>query len=89
MPTLPIVLASGTIAVYGIGTAGTTPAGATLPENYRYGSVYNIWSGGETYVYGGNVVYWEEGTENVRLATAGGIYTILPARLVTKDNYIP
>lgn len=89
MPTLPIVLSEGQIAVYGIGTAGLTPAGATLPENYRYGSVYNIWAGGETYVYGGNVVYWEEGTENVRLATSGGIYTILPARLVTKDNYIP
>lgn len=86
---LPIVLKAGTIAVYGPGSIGTMPSGAVLEPRYRFGTVYNIWAGGETYVYGGNVVYWEEGKQQARLATTGGNYTILPARLVTVDNYIP
>ena len=88
MPTLPIILPAGMIAVYGTGTKGVTPAGATLPDNFVFGSIYNVWAGGETYVYGGDTVYWKDDNTVVRLATAGGTYTILPAKLATVDNYI-
>lgn len=88
MPTLPIILPAGMIAVYGIGQKGATPAGATLPNNFVFASVYNVWAGGETYVYRGDVVSWEDNATYVRLATAGGTYTILPAKLATVDNYI-
>lgn len=94
MPTLPITLKAGTIAVYGIGDNADDgnarpPSGQLVPSNFLFGTVYNIWAGGETYVYGGNCVIWEQGTELVKLATAGGRYTILPARLVTKDFVVP
>lgn len=85
-PTLPIILPAGFIAVYGQGTSGIMPSGAVTPANVLFGSVYNIWAGGQTYVYGGDVVYWQDDKNIVRLATAGGTFTLLPARLVTKDN---
>ena len=89
MLTLPITLSAGTIAVYGNGDKGILPSGAVIGDDFSFGSVYNIWAGGATYVYGGDVVFWKDGSELVRLATSGGNYTVLPARLVTKDYYIP
>lgn len=86
MATLPITLPAGMIAVYGTGDTGMMPSGATIPTDYRFGSVYNIWAGGQTYVYGGDTVYWKESDTNVRLATAGGTFTLVPARLVTIDG---
>lgn len=85
MPTLPIILPTGYIAVYGIGNIGAMPSGAVIQENYRFGTIYNIWDGGAAYIYGQDVVFWKNGDEQTRLATAGGTYTILPARLVTID----
>lgn len=87
--TLPIVLSAGEIAVYGPGdTSGTMPSGSVIPSSFVFGTVYNIWAGGETYVYGGDVVMWKKGSEVVQLATVGGTYTILPARLVTQDSMV-
>ncbi len=89
MLALDIILPNGMIAVYGVGTTGTLPSGIVLPDNFRYGTVYHIWSGGETYVYGGDVVFWKEGSQECRLATATlDQFTIVPARLVTKDNIV-
>lgn len=90
--SIPTVLAAGTLAVYGIGAKATTPqtampSGLILEENYRYGTVYQIWDGGQPYVYGGDVVYWKDGNQISRLVTQENTtYTILPAQLVTKDN---
>ena len=85
---LPIILSPGMIAVYGPGTSGIMPSGQVTPQNVLFGSVYHIWAGGETYVYGNDTVYWQENENIVRLATAGGTFTILPARLVTEDVYV-
>lgn len=89
MPTLPIILRAGMIAVYGIGDSGAMPSGAIVQSNFRFGTIYNIWDGGATYIYGGDVVMWKDGNEYTRLATTEGTYTILPARLATKDYVIP
>lgn len=91
-PALPTALSFGQIAVYGTGVQGATPQTATpngivLEPNYRYGTVYHVWAGGEPYVYGGDVVYWKDGDQIGRLVTQQNItFTILPARLVTRDN---
>jgi hypothetical protein len=90
MPDIPIILPAGAVAVYGPGEQNTRmPSGVLLDTNYRFGTIYNIWDGGATYVYGGDVVYWKEGTQLTRIVTENNlIYTILPARLVTIDNPI-
>lgn len=90
--SLPLVLPAGTIAVYGIGTTAPdrAPSGLLVPENFRMGTVYNIWDGGAAYVYGGDVVFWRDGSDNVKIVTQENLtYTILPARLVTKDFIVP
>jgi len=86
---LPIILPAGFVAIYGIGDSGAMPSGAIVQEDFRYGTIYHIWDGGATYIYGGDVVYWKDGNENTRLATTGGTFTILPARLATKDIPLP
>lgn len=86
VPPLPITLSAGQIAVYGPGDSGIMPSGAVCPANFLFGTVYNIWAGGEVFVYGNDTVFWKADNTQVRLATAGGIFTILPARLATKDG---
>ena len=89
MATLPIILPSGYVAVYGIGGSGAMPSGAIVQSEFRFGTIYNIWDGGATYIYGGDVVMWKDGSELTRIATTTAVYTVLPARLVTKDNIVP
>jgi len=90
--SLDIILPAGIVAVYGSGQQASTPqtslpSGIVIEPNYLVGTVYNIWDGGATYVYGGDVVYWKEGSEQARVVTAENLtYTLLPARLVTIDN---
>jgi hypothetical protein len=87
---LPIILPAGTIAVYGDGTisdaSNRMPSGALLSPDYRFGTIYHIWDGGATYVYGGDVVYWKDGAQQARIVTSDNLtFTLLPARLVTTD----
>lgn len=85
--SLPFILSPGYIAVYGPGEWMTTPSGLTLPDNYRVGTVYDIWDGGAIYVYGGDAVYWKEDNTQIRVVSNEGItYSVMPARLVTKDG---
>lgn len=94
MPTtLPIVLPIGMIAVYGDGRPApentfATPSGIILEPDMRMGTVYNIWAGGQTYIYGGDVVVWRDGQQHARVVTQTSnlTYTLLSARLVTVDT---
>jgi hypothetical protein len=88
MAALPIFLPNGTIAVYGTGST-TSPSGisnTTADGEMRWGSVYQIWNGGATYVYGGDNVMFKETDVVCRLAYNNIPYTIVPARLVTKQE---
>ena len=85
MAQLPIFLPNGYIAVYGAGST-VSPSGISniTPQGVmRWGSVYQVWAGGETYVYGGDSVMFKETDVFCRLAYNTIPYTILPARLVT------
>lgn len=90
--SLPMILPVGMIAVYGDGRQASTPqtalpSGLVIPATWLAGTVYNIWDGGATYIYGGNVVSWEKGKEFTRVVTEANVtMTIIPARLVTIDN---
>jgi len=90
MPTLPITLPSGMIGIYGIGVTGTTPSGLVIEENFRYGTVYNIWDGGATYIYGNDVVIFKEGDQYCRVVTASdnNQWTLIEFSKVVTDNII-
>lgn len=88
---LPIILPPGVVAIYGVGLTGTSPSGITLEPSYRYGTIYNVWDGGATYIYGNDTVIFKEGDQYARVVTVsdGLTYTLIQARLVTKDIVAP
>lgn len=90
MAVLPISLPNGVIAIYGIGTTvSTTGIGLTGQNNpIRFGSVYQIYDGGAVFIYGGDSVMFSE-TDVMNRVIYGGIpYTLIPARLVTKEEIL-
>ena len=88
---LNITLPSGVVAIYGIGAQASSPQSATpqgivLDASYRYGTIYNIWDGGATYVYGGDIVFWEEGKQYCRVVTEENLtYTLVKFNNITKE----
>jgi len=88
MPNLPIVLPIGHIAIYGTGTMVSSSGVANTAPNgiLRWGSIYQVWDGGATYIYGGDTVMFKESDVVCRIASQNIPYTIVPARLATKDN---
>lgn len=96
---LPVSLPNGMIAVYGWGSQ--TSASGIIPTNTRFvfGNVYQVWSGGEMFVYQGDNVMWDGGGSPnnpevlgdayCKLTYSGNPYTIVPARLVTKTIVPP
>lgn len=91
MATLPIILSPGQVAVYGVGGTGITDTGMVLLDTQRYGTIYNIWDGGATYIYGNTQVVFNESDVFCRVVASDlNRYTILPAaRLVTENIIIP
>ena len=87
--SLPMFLPVGVIAVYGTGTTQSPSGIQNTSENgkMRWGNVYQIWNGGEVFVYGGDNVMFNTDDIICRLAYGNIPYTIVPARLVTvQDN---
>lgn len=87
---LPISLPNGVVSIYGMGT-GVSTTGielASQDSSVRFGSIYQIYDGGAVFVYGGdNVMFLEK--DVLGRVTYGGIpYTLIPARLVTKENIL-
>ena len=86
--SIPIALPNGYILVYGASTQ--SPSGLVMDNSdFRFGSVYQIWSGGETYVYGGDNVMFNTNQVEARLAYPQGEYLnyhMIPATLVTKQE---
>lgn len=88
MATLPIILPTGYVAVYGTGSS-LSPNGITNinPDGpMKWGSIYQVWPGGETYIYGNDNVMFLENDVTCRLSYSNIPYTIIPARLVTKQE---
>jgi hypothetical protein len=88
MAVLPIDLPSGHVLIYGMGTT-VSPSGISNIDptgSLRWGSVYQIWNGGATYIYGGDNVMFNEDDVVCRLAYNNIPYTQVPAKLVTKQQ---
>lgn len=89
--SLPITLPTGYIAIYGTGTPASPSGIANIDPSgaLRWGSVYKVWDGGATYIYGNDNVMFKESDVFCRLAAASPatwVYTVIPARLVTKQE---
>lgn len=87
---MPIILPPGYILVYGDfqqSYSGVVPG----DTSWRFGTVYQIWDGGTTYVYGGDPVMYKNTDVEVKLATGNEPfqYQMIKARLVTKDIITP
>lgn len=86
--SIPVIIPRGYIVVYG--ESLESPNGLVVGNtNFRFGSVYQIWSGGETYVYGGDNVMFDVNKVEARLAYPPSEYlnySLIPARLVTKQE---
>lgn len=88
MSVLPINLPSGYVAIYGMGTdVSQIGIGLTSEQNkIRFGNVYQIWDGGAAFIYGGDSVMFKDNDVYDRIVYLGIPYTIIPARLVTKEE---
>ena len=88
--TLPIVLPTGYIAVYGTGTTVSPSGIGNIDPSgiMRWGTVYQIWDGGAPFIYGGDSVMFKETDVTTRLAYGGIPYTIVPARLATVQEVL-
>ena len=78
---------NGIVAIYGMGTTVST-AGIELLDQQsrvRFGSIYQIYSGGAVFVYGGDNVMFSNDDVYCRVSYDGIPYTLIPARLVTKQ----
>lgn len=85
MSVVPFPLPAGYVLVYGTGINQSLSGIIPTSDNFRFATIYQIWDGGSPYVQEGENVMFD-----VRLATDsfyfnGAPYTMIPARIVTKD----
>lgn len=86
---IPAVLPNGMVLVYGWGHTQGISGIVPTTQRFLFATVYQIWDGGEVFVYGGDNVMWKEGDEYCKLTYANNPYTMIPARLVTKEFVLP
>jgi hypothetical protein len=77
MAATPLSLQVGMAAIYGIGYEGITAQGVKPPAGFKIGSIYQIWDGGENYIYSGQAIF-KEGDQYCRIVTSNNLtYTII------------
>lgn len=85
---LPIDLPAGIVAIYGMGTK-ESPSGLTLlneQSDVRFGYVSQVYSGGAVFVYDGDSVMFNNNDVSSRVRYLDYPYTLVPVRLVTKEQ---
>jgi hypothetical protein len=85
---LPVTLPNGVLAIYGMGTKVSSTGIVNIDEQspMRYGTVYQIYDGGEVFIYGGSNVMFNNNEIVCRVVSENIPYTLVPARLVTKES---
>lgn len=82
--SVPITLPSGYVLIYGRYYPSN---GGVYPDNdkWRFGTIYQVWDGGQVFVYGGDEVMFNTEAVLVTLNYNNNPYQMIPARLVTKQ----
>lgn len=90
MSTLPTILANGVVAIYGVGgyisASGVIPNGET---DFRFGLINKVYAGGSVFVYDNDEVMFRDADVITRVLYNDYPYTLIPARLVTKQEPPP
>lgn len=83
---LPIALQVGMVACYGNCQSNQSSVGLIMPPSVRFGTIYHIWEGGTPTVQVGDNVMFNESDVQSRIVTEENLtFTIVPARLATKE----
>lgn len=87
--SLPIILQNGYILIYGLGNP--TGISGLVPNdlNVKYGTVYQIWNGGELFIYPNQSVLFKEQDVYCRLAWAAWPYTLIQVAKLAGIETIP
>lgn len=85
---LPIDLPNGVVAVYGMGTTVSSTGIEIIDQKspIRFGQVYQVYAGGAVFVYNGDYVMFNNDEVVGRIVYQTVPYTLVPARLVTKEQ---
>ncbi len=86
---VPITLQEGQVLIYGNGTeqgfSGLVPSNSVV----KFGTIYQIWDGGEVFIYGGSSVFFNEKDVVCRLAYNNYPYTLIEVARVAGSEIIP
>jgi hypothetical protein len=87
MATVPINLGYGQVLIYGAGLA-TGVMGVTPETNrFRFGNIYQIYDGGETFFKVGDSVMFDADQIEVKLEYLNYYYTLIDqSRLAISEN---
>lgn len=88
---LPITLPNGVVAIYGSGSVNGSIQGIVAPEGYLWGTVTNVWAGGEPYIYSGDSTLFKNDDIVIRLAWDNSPYTLINLNkdLIIKEDPNP
>jgi len=87
MATVPINLGYGQVLIYGAGLATGTMGVSVEQAEYRFGNIYQIYDGGETFFKVGDSVMFDATQIEARLIYLDYYYTLInQARLAISEN---
>lgn len=87
MATVPINLGYGQVLIYGAGLATGVMGVRPEEDRFRFGTIYQIYEGGETYFSVGQSVMFDITQIEVKLDYQNYYYTLInQARLAISEN---
>lgn len=87
MSVPPIILPAGQVSIYGLGEY-LSPSGQLIisGDDWKFGYVNSTYAGGAVFVYDGDAVMFREKDVLYRVQFLDYPYTIIPAKLVTRQD---
>lgn len=86
---IPVILPTGTILVYGRGIEQSASGLVVEDTSIKFANVYQVWQGGEVFVYAGDNVMFGPNDVICTLAQNNIPYTMLKFSGVTKEVILP